>query len=175
MRKSSHVASQAWTSSRPSTRSENSSPPKRPAGGPPLSAARARRGLRGQAGLPGRVSLYPGGAAHHVPGPLLDHAPVCGVRLGRRNPTSATAIFWNRARPAFRWPFDLPTQIGYDSDHELARGEVGKVGVSISSLADMEMLLDQIPLDKVSTSMTINAPASACCWPCTSRWVKSRG
>jgi methylmalonyl-CoA mutase N-terminal domain/subunit len=55
--------------------------------------------------------------------------------------------------------FDLPTQIGYDSDHELSRGEVGKVGVSISSLADMEMLLDQIPLDKVSTSMTINAPA----------------
>ncbi|MFH2127378.1 MAG: methylmalonyl-CoA mutase family protein [Pseudomonadota bacterium] len=55
--------------------------------------------------------------------------------------------------------FDLPTQIGYDSDHELARGEVGKVGVSISSLADMELLLDQIPLDKVSTSMTINAPA----------------
>ena len=55
--------------------------------------------------------------------------------------------------------FDLPTQIGYDSDHELSRGEVGKVGVSISSLADMEILLDQIPLDKVSTSMTINAPA----------------
>jgi methylmalonyl-CoA mutase N-terminal domain/subunit len=55
--------------------------------------------------------------------------------------------------------FDLPTQIGYDSDHELSRGEVGKVGVSISSLADMELLLDQIPLDKVSTSMTINAPA----------------
>ena len=55
--------------------------------------------------------------------------------------------------------FDLPTQIGYDADHELARGEVGKVGVSISSLADMEKLFDQIPLDKVSTSMTINAPA----------------
>ena len=55
--------------------------------------------------------------------------------------------------------FDLPTQIGYDADHALARGEVGKVGVSISSLADMEMLFDQIPLDKVSTSMTINAPA----------------
>ena len=55
--------------------------------------------------------------------------------------------------------FDLPTQIGYDADHELARGEVGKVGVSISSLRDMEMLFDQIPLDKVSTSMTINAPA----------------
>jgi methylmalonyl-CoA mutase N-terminal domain/subunit len=56
--------------------------------------------------------------------------------------------------------FDLPTQIGYDADHPLADGEVGKVGVSISSLADMETLLDQIPLDKVSISMTINAPAA---------------
>lgn len=55
--------------------------------------------------------------------------------------------------------FDLPTQIGYDADHELAQGEVGKVGVSISSLVDMENLFDQIPLGKVSTSMTINAPA----------------
>ncbi|NLF51888.1 MAG: methylmalonyl-CoA mutase [Leptolinea sp.] len=56
--------------------------------------------------------------------------------------------------------FDLPTQIGYDADDPIAAGEVGKVGVSISSLQDMEMLFDQIPLDKVSTSMTINAPAS---------------
>lgn len=56
--------------------------------------------------------------------------------------------------------FDLPTQIGYDADHELAEGEVGKVGVSISSLRDMETLLDGIPLDKVSISMTINAPAA---------------
>ncbi|WP_026974850.1 acyl-CoA mutase large subunit family protein [Alicyclobacillus contaminans] len=56
--------------------------------------------------------------------------------------------------------FDLPTQIGYDADHPFSRGEVGKVGVSISSLADMETLLAGIPLDKVSTSMTINAPAS---------------
>ncbi len=56
--------------------------------------------------------------------------------------------------------FDLPTQIGYDSDHELAQGEVGKVGVAIDSLKDMEILFDGIPLDKVSTSMTINAPAS---------------
>ncbi|MDD4237096.1 MAG: methylmalonyl-CoA mutase family protein [Desulfotomaculaceae bacterium] len=55
--------------------------------------------------------------------------------------------------------FDLPTQIGYDSDHSLARGEIGKVGVAIDSLADMETLFDQIPLGKVSTSMTINAPA----------------
>ncbi len=56
--------------------------------------------------------------------------------------------------------FDLPTQIGYDADDPIAAGEVGKVGVSISSLADMERLFDGIPLDKVSTSMTINAPAA---------------
>jgi methylmalonyl-CoA mutase N-terminal domain/subunit len=56
--------------------------------------------------------------------------------------------------------FDLPTQIGYDSDHQLARGEVGKVGVAIDSLQDMELLLDGIPLNKVSTSMTINSPAA---------------
>lgn len=56
--------------------------------------------------------------------------------------------------------FDLPTQIGYDSDDAMAEGEVGKVGVAIDSLHDMEQLLDEIPLDQVSTSMTINAPAS---------------
>ena len=56
--------------------------------------------------------------------------------------------------------FDLPTQTGYDSDHPMARGEVGRVGVPISSLADMEVLFDGIPLDRVSTSMTINATAS---------------
>jgi methylmalonyl-CoA mutase, N-terminal domain len=56
--------------------------------------------------------------------------------------------------------FDLPTQMGYDSDHPLAEGEVGKVGVAIDSLRDMETLFGGIPLDKVSTSMTINAPAA---------------
>ncbi|MEJ2616126.1 MAG: methylmalonyl-CoA mutase family protein [Ignavibacteriaceae bacterium] len=56
--------------------------------------------------------------------------------------------------------FDLPTQIGYDSDDPISYGEVGKVGVAIDTLADMEILFDKIPLDKVSTSMTINAPAS---------------
>jgi methylmalonyl-CoA mutase N-terminal domain/subunit len=56
--------------------------------------------------------------------------------------------------------FDLPTQIGYDSDHPITQGEVGKVGVAIDSLADMEVLLDGIPLGKVSTSMTINATAA---------------
>ena len=56
--------------------------------------------------------------------------------------------------------FDLPTQIGYDSDHPLAEGEVGKVGVAIDTLKDMETLFDGIPLDKVSTSMTINSTAA---------------
>jgi len=56
--------------------------------------------------------------------------------------------------------FDLPTQIGYDSDHELSMGEVGKVGVAIDSLVDMETLFNGIPLDKVTTSMTINATAA---------------
>ena len=56
--------------------------------------------------------------------------------------------------------FDLPTQIGYDSDEPLSEGEVGKVGVAIDSLRDMEILFEGIPLDKVSTSMTINAPAA---------------
>jgi methylmalonyl-CoA mutase N-terminal domain/subunit len=55
--------------------------------------------------------------------------------------------------------FDLPTQIGYDSDHDLASGEVGRVGVAIDSIEDMAVLFDGIPLDKVSTSMTINATA----------------
>ncbi|MEA2683808.1 MAG: methylmalonyl-CoA mutase, N-terminal domain [Chloroflexota bacterium] len=56
--------------------------------------------------------------------------------------------------------FDLPTQMGYDSDDPVAEGEVGKVGVAIDSLADMEILMKDIPMDRVTTSMTINAPAS---------------
>ncbi len=56
--------------------------------------------------------------------------------------------------------FDLPTLMGYDSDHPLSEGEVGKCGVAISSLADMEVLFDQIPLGEVTTSMTINSPAA---------------
>src|SRR5260370_10283007 len=56
--------------------------------------------------------------------------------------------------------FDLPTQTGYDADHPLANGEVGKVGVSICHLGDMRALFDQIPLGTMTTSMTINAPAA---------------
>ena len=56
--------------------------------------------------------------------------------------------------------FDLPSQIGYDSDDSITEGEVGKVGVAVDTIRDMEILFDRIPLDKVSTSMTINAPAA---------------
>src|SRR5207237_2661455 len=56
--------------------------------------------------------------------------------------------------------FDLPTQMGYDSDEPIAQGEVGKVGVAIDSIADMRQLFADIPLDKVTTSMTINAPGA---------------
>ncbi|PIE81063.1 MAG: methylmalonyl-CoA mutase [Chloroflexi bacterium] len=66
----------------------------------------------------------------------------------------------NQGQTGLSVAFDLPTQIGYDSDDPMALGEVGKVGVSIPSLEDMAVLLDGIPLDKVSISMTINAPAA---------------
>ena len=68
-------------------------------------------------------------------------------------------LLLNRGQMGLSVAFDLPTQLGLDADDELSLGEVGKVGVSISTLADMRELLDGIPLDKVSTSMTINAPA----------------
>src|SRR5256884_9165508 len=63
-------------------------------------------------------------------------------------------------QPGLSCAFDLPTQMGYDSDHPRAEGEVGKVGVAIDSIDDMRLLLDGLPLDQVTTSMTINATAA---------------
>ena len=68
-------------------------------------------------------------------------------------------LLLNRGQKGLSVAFDLPTQLGLDADDDMSLGEVGKVGVSISSLSDMRELMDGIPLDKVSTSMTINAPA----------------
>ena len=68
-------------------------------------------------------------------------------------------LLLKRGQKGLSVAFDLPTQLGLDADDELSLGEVGKVGVSISTLDDMRKLLDGIPLDQVSTSMTINAPA----------------
>ncbi|MCS7195182.1 MAG: methylmalonyl-CoA mutase family protein, partial [Meiothermus sp.] len=70
--------------------------------------------------------------------------------------------------------FDLPTLMGYDSDHPLSKGEVGKCGVAISSLADMEILFDGIDLEEVTTSMTINSPANAI-WAMYLAVAKKRG
>ena len=70
--------------------------------------------------------------------------------------------------------FDLPTQLGYDSDDPRAEGEVGRTGVAIDSLADMELLFDGIPLGEVSTSMTINAPAALAPAPLRARRREAR-
>ncbi len=77
----------------------------------------------------------------------------------RLNPTRGIDICCRRGCTGLSVAFDLPTQIGYDSDHPLAAGEVGRVGVAIDSIEDMAALFDGIPLDRVSTSMTINATA----------------
>ena len=83
----------------------------------------------------------------------------------RRRPTSASSSCSHAGQTGLSCAFDLPTQMGYDSDHPRAEGEVGKVGVAIDSLDDMRMLLADLPLDKVTTSMTINStggdPAAA--------------
>ena len=82
---------------------------------------------------------------------------------GHSSPTESNKLYranLARGQTGLSIAFDLPTQTGYDSDHPLARGEVGKVGVPISHLGDMETLLDGIPLDRMNTSMTINAPAA---------------
>ena len=89
----------------------------------------------------------------------MDDPPVRRVRVGGRVERAVPLP----ARPdqtGLSIAFDLPTQLGYDSDDPLARGEVGRTGVAIDSIADMEILLAGIPLADVSTSMTINAPAA---------------
>ena len=89
----------------------------------------------------------------------MDDASICWFCYSRRV-NQRYKYLLEQGQTGLSVAFDLPTQIGYDSDHALSAGEVGKVGVAIDSLADMEILFDGIPLDKVSTSMTINAPAA---------------
>ena len=82
---------------------------------------------------------------------------------GHSSATASNALYrtnLGRGQTGLSVAFDLPTQTGYDSDHILARGEVGKVGVPVSHLGDMRVLFDQIPLAQMNTSMTINAPAA---------------
>ena len=111
-------------------------------------------------GFPGEYPYHPRRALEHVPGPALDHARVLRVRHLPRTPTAATSSCSSHGETGLSVAFDFPTLYGCDSDDALSQGEVGKCGVAISSLADMETLFDGIPLDKVSTSMTINGPAA---------------
>jgi (2R)-ethylmalonyl-CoA mutase len=82
---------------------------------------------------------------------------------GHSNAAESNALYrsnLSKGQTGLSIAFDLPTQTGYDSDHELSRGEVGKVGVTVAHLGDMRTLFDGIPLDTMNTSMTINAPAA---------------
>ncbi|MEO6881835.1 MAG: protein meaA [Mycobacteriaceae bacterium] len=91
-----------------------------------------------------------------------DRPWVMRTYAGHSSATTSNALFRRnlaKGQTGLSVAFDLPTQTGYDPDHELARGEVGKVGVPISHLGDMRALFQEIPLDRANTSMTINAPA----------------
>ena len=130
---------------------------------PAIATSRARRpcGLR-----PGRrpratrrVSRSPAASSRRC---TAAGSGRCGSTPGsarRPSRTGATATCSAQGVSGLSVAFDLPTQMGYDSDHPLAAGEVGRVGVAIDSLEDMAALFDGIPLDRVSTSMTINATA----------------
>ncbi len=94
---------------------------------------------------------------------MADRPWMFGIYSGHSTPEASNALYRaNLAKGQNRLSiaFDLPTQTGYDSDHPLARGEVGKVGVPVTSIADMEALFEGIPLDRIGTNMTINAPAA---------------
>ena len=108
--------------------------------------------------LPGEFPLR-ADSSRRCTGAALDDAAIRRIRFCSRNKSPIQIPSRQRADGA-SVAFDLPTQMGMDSDHPLAAGEVGKVGVSIDTLRDMETVFDGIPLDRVSTSMTINATAA---------------
>jgi len=104
---------------------------------------------------------------HGAPMPPFQHAPdppwIFRTYAGHSTPAESNKLYranLARGQTGLSVAFDLPTQTGYDSDHILARGEVGKVGVPVGHLGDMRALFDGIPLDQMNTSMTINAPAA---------------
>ena len=106
------------------------------------------------------VSVHARRAADDVPRPPLDDAAVRRLRHRAPRRTSASGMLLDAGQTGLSVAFDLPTQMGIDSDSPRALGEVGRVGVAIDTVDDMHALLDGIPLDKVSTSMTINATAA---------------
>ena len=106
------------------------------------------------------VSLHRGAFSRPCTGGVSGPCACSPGWVRRKTPTSGSIILWNRGRPGLAWPLIIPTLMGYDSDSPKARGEIGKCGVAIDTLKDMEILFDGIPIDKVTTSMTINPPAS---------------
>jgi methylmalonyl-CoA mutase N-terminal domain/subunit len=117
------------------------------------------QGYGEQLGFPGEYPFTRGVQPNMYRGRLWTMRQYAGFGSARES-NQRYHLLLQQGQTGLSVAFDLPTQIGYDADHELAEGEVGKVGVSISSLHDMETLLQGIPLDKVSISMTINAPAA---------------
>ena len=123
----------------------------------PLVARRARSHCRYR--VPGRLSVHP---RHPARPCTADGCGRCGSTRGSGRPQESNQRYrylLAQGVSGLSVAFDLPTQMGYDSDHALAAGEVGRVGVAIDSIDDMAELFDGIPLDRVSTSMTINATA----------------
>ena len=127
---------------------------------PVYTAARPAGDAQSRPGLPGELSRTPAASTPRCTAAGSGPCASSPASARRRTPTSATSSCSSAARPASRSRSTFPTLMGYDSDHPRSEGEVGKCGVAISSLADMETLFDGIPLDQVSTSMTINGPAA---------------
>src|SRR6201989_2343653 len=106
------------------------------------------------------------GMSHETPAPRLperDRPWMMRTYAGHSDAKSSNELYrrnLEKGQTGLSVAFDLPTQTGYDPDDELARGEVGKVGVSIAHVGDMRTLLNGIPLDEMNTSMTINATAA---------------
>jgi methylmalonyl-CoA mutase N-terminal domain/subunit len=113
----------------------------------------------GDLGLPGEYPYTRGIQANMYRGKLWTMRQYAGFGTAR-DTNRRYRYLLEHGQTGLSVAFDLPTQIGYDSDHTLSEGEVGKVGVAIDSVRDMEALFEGIPLDEVSTSMTINAPAA---------------
>ncbi|MEL6414012.1 MAG: methylmalonyl-CoA mutase family protein, partial [Pseudomonadota bacterium] len=102
-----------------------------------------------------------------MPDTAFQHAPdrpwIFRTYAGHSTAEKSNALYrsnLSKGQTGLSIAFDLPTQTAYDADHILARGEVGKVGVPVGHLGDMRILFDQLPLEEMNTSMTINAPAA---------------
>ncbi|MEL6621730.1 MAG: protein meaA [Pseudomonadota bacterium] len=112
---------------------------------------------------PGRSSLDTPASKTPAPQAERDRPWIFRTYAGHSTAEKSNALYrsnLSKGQTGLSIAFDLPTQTGYDSDHELSRGEVGKVGVPVSHLGDMRTLLSEIPLDRMNTSMTINATAA---------------